>query len=173
MGEGKSKLEELSNSYNELNSIIEKQEKRVRYLETRAISLVTSYCFYQAIIFFSISHSSNVLCNKRWIPFFLSLMIAIIAGPTFISTLINWAGTQYHYESNLIELEILHYQMVIVQNNHTQIRDRYQQQQQQQELKPDMFKVYQRYAYLFAISFALVAFTVVILHANWTIPCIR
>ncbi|XP_031274678.1 uncharacterized protein LOC116133136 [Pistacia vera] len=129
MGEGKSELDELSNSYNELNSIKEKQEKRVRYLETRAINLVTSYCFYQ--------------------------------------------GTQYHYESNLIELEILHYQMVIVQNNHTQIRDRYQQQQQQQELKPDMFKVYQRYAYLFAISFALVAFTVVILHANWTIPCIR
>ncbi|KAK3212637.1 hypothetical protein Dsin_017343 [Dipteronia sinensis] len=72
MTDNQSKLDELSKSYKGLSSINGEVEKRVKYLETRAINLVTSYLFLQILIFFCISSSSSsstiLLCKNWWTP---------------------------------------------------------------------------------------------------------
>ncbi|KAJ9167787.1 hypothetical protein P3X46_019382 [Hevea brasiliensis] len=97
-----SKLDELSNSYREMSSINEKQEKRVRQRETKLIWLVTSYVVSQGIVFLSISRPSNISCNKWWYPFCLALSVAAIFVLTFTSTISKWARTQYQCELNLL-----------------------------------------------------------------------
>ncbi|KAK1549426.1 hypothetical protein Q3G72_001947 [Acer saccharum] len=142
--ENKSKLDELSKSYNGLSSINGEVEKKVRYLETRAINLVITYLFLQILILFCISSrsSSNIICNNSWTPFFLSLCVAIIVGLTLTITITEWAGTQYHYDLNSVELEMIHYHMYLVENNQMKMYE--SRRNKRKLLKPDIIQVYKR-----------------------------
>ena len=165
------KLEELSNNYKEMTYINEKQEKRLRHLETKLIWLVTSYVVSQGIIFLSISGPSNISCNKWWYPFSLALSVAIMFGLTFTSAIDKWARTQYQHELNLLDLEMIHYEMFLLKRGQTKIDVSSNLQEQQRVLRPDMIRVYQRYAYIFVTVFALIGFSAVILCACFTVLC--
>ncbi|EEF48292.1 conserved hypothetical protein [Ricinus communis] len=165
------KLEELSHSYKELTSINEKQEKRVRHLETKLMWSVSSYVVAQGIVFLSISRPSNISCNKWWYPFFLALSVAIVFGLTFTTTISKWAKTQYQYELNLLDLEIIHYDLYLLKHGQTKIDALSNLQPDQSVLRPDMVRVYQRYAYIYVTAFALLGFSAVVLRACFTLVC--
>ncbi|EEF48294.1 conserved hypothetical protein [Ricinus communis] len=173
-----STVAELKDSVKAMRSINEKQEKRVRYLETRSTQLAIFYILFQVAILLSISKPSSISCNIRWIPFSLSLLVAVIFCLTFSSTVTKWAGTKFAYEQNLVEESFLFYKITLAQHNQLkpegssdQQNSNILQEQEQQLLKPDMLKVYMRRAYIYVTAFVLIAYTGVILQACRSIPC--
>lgn len=153
-------VKELKTNFKELGSINEKQEKRVRHLETTTIILVVAYIFFQAIIFFSVSQRPTISCQHWWIPFCLSFLIAFIFAITFQRFVTKWERTQYHYDMNFMERELIHHRIVSLQRSNGSSSD-----QQPTILKCDKVKVYQRYAFIYLVSIALIAYTILILKA--------
>uniref|UniRef100_A0A2C9UAU6 Uncharacterized protein n=2 Tax=Manihot esculenta TaxID=3983 RepID=A0A2C9UAU6_MANES len=166
-----SKLDELSNSYREMSSINEKQEKRVRHLETKLMWIVTSYIVSQGIVFLSISRPSSISCNNWWYPFCLAFSVGSIFGMTFTSSISKWARTQYQYELNLLDLEMINYEMYLLKHGQPKVNALSNLEQQQRVLTPDKVKVYQRYAFMYLTTFSLIVFTFVILRSSSTLPC--
>ncbi|KAK7272853.1 hypothetical protein RIF29_13893 [Crotalaria pallida] len=97
-------------SYKELKSIIWKQEKTVRQLETRATNLVISYVFFQGLmlLLLCVSDRQRVKCGHWWIPLSLLSTVAVMFFTAFISILREWSKTLYYTDMNWIELETTH-----------------------------------------------------------------
>ncbi|KAK9921556.1 hypothetical protein M0R45_030061 [Rubus argutus] len=162
-------IEELKGNYVKLGSINEKQEKTVRYLESMTIKLVIAYIFFQVLIFMSISQqhpAKNFSCKNWWIPSCLSSLVALVFAITFKTFVTKWERTQYYYDMNFMERDMIHQKMQVMLMHNNQ-----QQQQESKVLKCDMVKVYQRYAFIYLVSIALLAYTILILKACRSILC--
>ncbi|PQQ02552.1 hypothetical protein Pyn_24723 [Prunus yedoensis var. nudiflora] len=168
-------LEKLNKSFTELGSINEKQEARVRYFEATTIKLVIAYIFFQALIFLSISQNPNISCQHWWIPFCLCSLIALIFSMTFRIFVGKWERAQYHYDMNFVERELIHYKIQkTIHDQEAQVccsEQSNMHDQEQHKLQCDMVKVYQRYAFIYLVFFALLAYTILILMACRSILC--
>lgn len=161
--------EELESNFMKLGSINEKQEKTIRYLESITVKVVIAYIFIQVLIFMSISQkhpANNISCKDWWIPSCLSSLVALVFAITFKTFITKWERTQYYYDMNFMEREMIHQKMQVMLLHNTQ-----QQQQESKVLKCDMVKVYQRYAFIYLVSLALLAYTILILKACRSILC--
>lgn len=161
-------VQELKDNLLELGSINDKQEKRVRYYETTTIQLVVAYIFFQSISFFSVSRNPTISCQQWWIPFCLSSLVAAIFAMTFQRFVSRWERTQYHYDMNFMEREWTHHRIVVLQESQGCSSD---QKQTKMLWKGDIVKVYQRYAFIYMVSLALLAYTVLILKACRSVLC--
>ncbi|KAI5354859.1 hypothetical protein L3X38_007754 [Prunus dulcis] len=82
---------------------------------------------------------------------------------------------QYHYDMNFVERELIHYKIQkTIHNQESQVCGTEQSNmydQEQQKLQCDMGKVHQRHAFIYLVSFALLAYTILILIACRSILC--
>lgn len=161
-------LERVKIFYKEMSGVNEKQEKKLQHLETKALHLAIFYVLFQAVILHSISPPPAILHQNWWIPFSISLLIAILFGLTFVSTVIEWARTQYEHDANLMECEDIYLEMAtlqtrtLVSNNSA---NGLTSEHRQQLFEPDRVQLCQRYAYICIMLFALLAYTIIVLYA--------
>ncbi|KAL6296514.1 hypothetical protein ACE6H2_004656 [Prunus campanulata] len=156
-----------------LNERIEKLGKTVTRLETTMMLLVMGYIFFQVAIFASIFHNpSNMSCEYWWIPFSLSCLICVIFAIPFQSYVRNWERAKHYYSSTFLKLDLLHHRMVTSSSVETRMYDMPQPRPQPQGiLKSDRAQVYQRNAFIYLVSLALLAYTILVLKACRSIPC--
>lgn len=162
-------LEDLETKQKKLDSIGKKQEKTARYFEATTIKLVGNYIIFQAIIFLAVSNHGNLPCKYWWIPFCLSSLVAVVFAITFKTFITNWERTRSHYDKNFLQRDWIHHQIVLFPIRESEGRS--SDHQQQQEIFCDTVKLYQRYAFIFLVSVALLAYTIIILTACRSILC--
>ncbi|KAF5951148.1 hypothetical protein HYC85_009092 [Camellia sinensis] len=182
------KWRKVSNNYKELTFINGKQEKRVQYLETRAMHLAMFYIAFQSIIFLSISKPSALKCSSWWKPFSLSVLTAFVFALNFATTIIKYIRTQYQYDLNLMDQQDNYEEMVLLESQQIDIGmddtdgldrpgymafdlPRSSSRRKEKQQKPDMFVVYQRYTYIWMTVSAMLAFTALVLHACRSSVC--
>ncbi|KAM1018324.1 hypothetical protein FF1_039809 [Malus domestica] len=168
--------EDLNKSFVELGSINQKQGKTVRYFESTTIALVIAYILTQTLLFLSISlhnPASSISCKNWWTPFCLSSLIAVIFAITFTRFVTKWERTQYHYDVNFLERELIYHRIVLLQDSQSCSAEQSSMYEREHPkvIQCDMVKVYQRKACIYLVSLALVAFTVLILKACRSIRC--
>lgn len=157
-----SALEDLETKQKNLDSIGEKQEKRVRYFESTTHRLVGNYIIFQAIIFLSVSNHANLPCKYWWVPFCLSFLVAVVFAITFKRLVSNWEQTQFHYDKNFLERDSIHHQIVL-----------FPIRASEGILECDKVKLYQRSAFISLVSVALLGYTIIVLSACRSILCDR
>ncbi|KAI5354797.1 PREDICTED: conserved [Prunus dulcis] len=166
---------EQESESNKLKERIEKLGKTVTDLETAMMLLVMGYIFFQGAIFASVFHNpSNMSCEYWWIPFTLSCLICVIFAIPFQSYVTNWERTKHHHSSAFLKQDLLNHKMVTSSSVETRMYDQPQSQpppQPQGILKSDRAQVYQRNAFIYLVSLALLAYTILILKACGSIPC--
>lgn len=106
----------------------------------------------------------------------LSLFPAVIFFVSFRSSITRYLRTRYHHDFNLLETEVLHYQIFSARSHAVDIEfaDKekvHPSSSTRQLLKPDSVKLVRRKAYVHLVFVALLAFTAVILAARRNIPC--
>lgn len=170
-------LEDLETKQKKLDSIGERQEKRVRYFESTTLRLVGNYIIFQAIIFLSVSNHANLSCKYWWVPFGLSFLVAVVFAITFKRFVSNWERTQFYYDKNFLERDLIHHQIVLFPIRASkgcssdQLNPYDHQQKQPQILECDKVKLYQRYAFISLVSVSLLAYTIIVLFACRSILC--
>lgn len=169
-------IDKLKENYENLGVNNEKQEKRVVALESKVTQLVITYVFYQGIIFICISQSSNLRCDNWWLPFSLSLFPAVIFFVSFLSSITRYLRTRYYHDFNLLETEVLHYQIFSARSHAVDIECADKEKvhpsgSTRQLLKLDSVKLFRRKACVHLVFVALLSFTAVILAACRNIPC--
>ncbi|KAL0330269.1 UNVERIFIED_CONTAM: hypothetical protein Sradi_5013600 [Sesamum radiatum] len=176
-------LQTSRNKYKELTIIIHKQEKKVQFLETKALHLSMFYIASQLLIFLSnskLSSSPNHRCswNWYWKPFFVSLSITVVFGLNFTTTIIKYVRTKYEQDRNFIDQEENYQQMAFLERRHRTKDDStgsYEVDMSKAytllKLQPDTFAVYQRYAHLGISIAVLLAFTALVLHTCRSSVC--
>ncbi|KAL6269556.1 hypothetical protein ACE6H2_026467 [Prunus campanulata] len=112
--ESEHKKEKVESERNKLYEISQKQENRVRNLETSMMQLVFAYVFFQGVIFVSIFPHPNVSCDYWWIPFSLSCLIFVIFAIPFKCYVRNWELTKYYHEMNFLQQDLLHQTIIIL-----------------------------------------------------------
>ncbi|KAH7839681.1 hypothetical protein Vadar_007268 [Vaccinium darrowii] len=153
--------EEPKANYEKRRLIMGKQEKQIRYTETKAGQIVVSYIFFVTIMYSSVtwsSSSSAVLRRVRWILFSQIIMISAIFWIAITTVIQRLLKAKYHYEESVVELEIANKEMDMVQSGQELRHGGY-------SVKPDPFVRRRWYAYVFAIVSPLIAFSVLTLYA--------
>ncbi|KAK4420047.1 hypothetical protein Salat_2417600 [Sesamum alatum] len=176
-------LQTSRNQYKELTNIIHKQEKKIQFLETKALHLSMFYIASQLLIFLSSSKPSSSAyrpCGNWWKPFFISLSIAVVFGLNFTTTIIKYVRTKYEQDRNFIDQEENYQQMAYLERRHRTTTDGGSTGSLEVDMskaytllqvQPDMFAVYQRYAHLGTSVAVLLAFTALVLHACRSSVC--
>ena len=161
-------LEDNQRSYNKLAIINAKQEKLVRYHETRSQNLTIAYLLlHTGVYIIIISHRSSTSlfqCKNWWVPFAFSLSCSIIYFMTFLNTVNKFYWSQYYLDMNCLDQQVLH----------TRIRDAKFETKCQtttSEQKPDPVVLFKRKLYISITVSALVAITVIQLYACRFLLC--
>ncbi|KAK6925905.1 S-locus glycoprotein domain [Dillenia turbinata] len=143
--------EGLKSTHKELSIINEKQEKRVRYHETRAYHLTISNLFFQLLILLSITTSSNtnLKCKTWWAPFSLSFLGSAVFIITFTNSLKNYLRTLYALEVNRIDQDRIHLQICSGARPNSLETD---------PVKPDQLELIKRYVYVSFVYLCLICF---------------
>ncbi|KAK4571396.1 hypothetical protein RGQ29_029993 [Quercus rubra] len=150
---------------NDLAIVNEKQERRVRYHETRAQNLTIAYLILLGINTIAISHrsSTSLQCKNWWVPFTISLSSSIIYFMTFLNTVSKFYWTQYHLDLNYLDLQVIR----------TRIREAEFETKchSTSEQKLDPVVLFKRKLYIAITVSALIAITVIQLYACRVLLC--
>ena len=150
---------------NDLAIVNEKQERRVRYHETRAQNLTIAYLILLGINTMAISHrsSTSLQCKNWWVPFAISLSSSIIYFMTFLNTVSKFYWTQYHLDLNYLDLQVIR----------TRIREAEFETKfhSTSEQKLDPVVLFKRKLYIGITVSALIAITVIQLYACRVLLC--
>ncbi|CAL5407894.1 unnamed protein product [Camellia sinensis] len=167
-------LDDLKNNFEELGKINEKQEKRVRYHSTRAQILTVSILIFQALIYLSISHTTNttttIQCKNWWIPFVLSLLSFTLFFFSFLDAATSFYRFQYHLDLNHIEQQILFAQIHSARHSRS-VKVGDGDRMKNEVLNPDVVQLLKRKFCIGFSIFVLIAFEVVMLIACRSILC--
>lgn len=170
-------LEELQTIHTELGHINDKQEKRVRFYETRAYHLTIVYIIFQVLILISVSFlSSSNQCKRWWVPFTISLLASIIFFMAFLEAAISYYNTHYHLDMNYLEQQVINKQ-IHVSRSAAQCSIKIGESSSNEKrpyheiIKPDVFQLFKRKVYISSIAFNLIVFTVIMLFACHSFLC--
>ena len=87
-----------------LTKINEKQEKRIRALEAKALQLTNLYFVFQGVILSTCASARSIKCHHWWIPFVLSLLAAILNLFAFYFTVDKILSCREHFDQNSVHL---------------------------------------------------------------------
>lgn len=181
-------LEELEERFNELRIINEKQEKRVWYHETRAQNLTIAYVVLQGLFFLGIvqvlgsssssPQPSSTPRSQWWVPFSMILVSSVIFFMAFLDAVTMFYRTQYHLDMNYMEQDLIfkkiheakHPPAANYRASHSIKMEQCSSHEQKvhtenEIIRPDVFQLFKRKVYIYFISLALLAFTVIQLYA--------
>ncbi|KAL4594973.1 hypothetical protein ACB092_12G057900 [Castanea dentata] len=150
---------------NDLAIVNEKQERRVRYHETRAQNLTIAYLILLGIYTMAISHrsSTSLQCKNWWVPFAISLSSSIIYFMTFLNTVNKFYWTQYHLDLNYLDLQVIHMRI-----REAEFESKCHSTSEQ---KLDPLVLFKRKLYIGIIVSALIAIAVIQLYACRFLLC--
>ena len=150
---------------NDLAITNEKQERRVRYHETRAQNLTIAYLILLGIYTMAISHrsSTSLQCKNWWVPFAISLSSSIIYFMTFLNTVSKFYWTQYHLDLNYLDLQVIHMRI-----REAEVETKCHSTSEQ---KLDPVVLFKRKLYIGITVSALIAITVIQLYACRVLLC--
>jgi hypothetical protein len=169
-------LEKCKNNYKELALIAHKQEKKIQFLETKAMHLAMFYIASQLIIFLTNSKPSSYQCRNWWKPFFISMSLAVMFGLNFIATINKYLKTKYAQELNLIDQNENFRHMSHIERNGVDYDDGIESMEvelphQEKHHTPDMYEVFEWHVHIGATVFTLAAFTGLVLHTCRSSVC--
>lgn len=164
--------QDLKQNYKQLVRIFDKQEKRLRYHVKKAHVSTISYLVIQILILSLISqNSSNVKCKNWWLPFTLSLLVAVIYFVLFVETVKKCYMIQYFSDVNLIEQQELFAQISGERNHSSKVDVETGDLYCYKMLKPDAFQLLGRKICIGLIMVVLTVFTFVILLSCRLVLC--
>lgn len=162
--------EQLQSDYNELVLINERQEKLVRYHESRAQNLTIGYLVLQGLYLTAISHRSatSLQCKNRWLPFAISLLSSVIYFITFLDAVNKYYWTLYNLDVNHIDQQSLYERIREAKDNikgHGEIKIDGDDQLISDQRRPDPLLLFKRKLYITITVSALIAITAMELYA--------
>lgn len=167
--------DELKKNYEELGLINERQEMRVRHVETETTKIVISYTFLQAticltsnilILISSLDHIPASDCKSNWwVPLSLSLLIAVLFWIPFAAKIHEWKRASEEFDWNLAARELMYYRIMSSSRRKRDGQMNVVDGLDSEELvcKPDEVKLYKRNAFIYVMTLALLAYTLAIL----------
>ncbi|KAG6684901.1 hypothetical protein I3842_12G086100 [Carya illinoinensis] len=104
---GKNISSEVQNDIEKLEAINQKQEERIHKIEAKALQLTNLYFVFQGVILSSISSASPAKCHNWLIPFFLSLVAALINLVALFGTVTLFLRYSEELDQNYEDLSVM------------------------------------------------------------------
>jgi len=161
----------LTNNYNGLVVLAHKTQKVTQHLELICSLLAVSYLAIQSIILSFVFQKSDLPCQSRFTPFYLSIIIAVLFGVNMSATISKYLNVTYEQDQNRVDQMENYVELVNLDN--CSGKDgacdlqgvNFEIKYSDQSPGPDMFIVYKRYAHVGTTGMLLVAYTALVLHA--------
>ncbi|KAF5460600.1 hypothetical protein F2P56_020459, partial [Juglans regia] len=104
---GKNISSEVQNDIEKLEAINQKQEERIHNIEAKALQLTNLYFVFQGVILSSISIATPAKCHHWLIPFFLSLLAALLNLVALIGTVSLFLRYSEELDQNYEDLRVM------------------------------------------------------------------
>ncbi|KAG2677141.1 hypothetical protein I3760_12G084900 [Carya illinoinensis] len=98
---------EVQNDIKNLEAINQKQEERIHNIEAKALQLTNLYFVFQGVILSSISSASPAKCHNWLIPFFLSLVAALLNLVALFGTVTLFLRYSEELDQNYEDLRVM------------------------------------------------------------------